>query len=195
MATEKLATNWLATHIGTIEGFLDNRECAELIADSERRGFEEATVSSGGRESVAKYLRDNDRVIFDDDDLADLFFARAKPLLYARFGDWKISGFNERFRFYRYGPGQKFDWHNDGYFERPGGERSQFTFMIYLSDGFEGGGTSFRGEMPGYSGFSLEVKPSKGMALAFYHPLNHRGDEVLSGRKYVLRTDVMYRPV
>lgn len=65
--------------------------------------------------------------------------------------------------------------------------------MIYLSDSFEGGGTAFRGEMPGYSGFSLEVKPKKGMALAFYHPLDHRGDEVISGRKYVLRTDAMYR--
>lgn len=79
--SEKLATKWLATHIGTIDGFLDDRECTELIADSERRGFEEATVSNRGRASAEKYLRDNDRVIFDDEDLADLFFARAKPLL------------------------------------------------------------------------------------------------------------------
>ncbi|WP_245442173.1 hypothetical protein [Mesorhizobium hawassense] len=41
-ATEKLTINWLATHIGTIDGFLNDQECADLIRDSERRGFEEA---------------------------------------------------------------------------------------------------------------------------------------------------------
>jgi hypothetical protein len=35
------------------------------------------------------------------------------------------------------------DWHQDGYFERYNGERSQFTLMVYLNDGYEGGGTSF----------------------------------------------------
>lgn len=190
---EKLSINWLATHIGTIDGFLNDRECADLIADSERRGFEEARVNSGGDALLIKDLRNNDRVVFDDEDFADLFFARARPLLYSGLGEWRLKGFNERFRFYRYGPGQKFDWHNDGYFERGADERSQFTFMIYLSDDFEGGGTSFRGALPGYDGTSLTVKPRKGMALAFYHPIEHRGDEVLSGRKYVIRTDVMYK--
>jgi hypothetical protein len=31
------------------------------------------------------------------------------------------------------------------------------------------------------------------MALIFYHKLYHEGSEVLTGIKYVLRTDVMYR--
>jgi len=146
----KLSINWLATHIGTIDGFLDDQECADLIADSERRGFEAAKVNSAGGASVMKELRNNDRVVFDDEDLADLLFARARSLHYRGLGDLRLIGLNERFRLYRYGPGQKFDWHNDGYFERSAAERSQFTFMIYLSDGFEGGGTSFRGEMPGY---------------------------------------------
>ncbi|MER9179450.1 2OG-Fe(II) oxygenase [Mesorhizobium sp. M0767] len=191
--TSKLSITWLATHIRTIDGFLDDQECADLIADSERRGFEAAKVNSSGGATVLKELRNNDRVVFDDEDLADLLFARARPLLYRGLGDWRLTGLNERFRFYRYGPGQKFDCHHDGYFERHALERSQFTFMIYLSDGFEGGGTSFRGEVPGYAGSSLLVKPKKGMALAFYHPIEHRGDEVLSGRKYVIRTDVMYK--
>jgi hypothetical protein len=34
------------------------------------------------------------------------------------------------------------------------------------------------------------------MALLFHHPISHRGDPVIAGRKYVLRTDVMYaRPM
>ena len=37
----------------------------------------------------------------------------------------------------------------------------------------------------------MVVKPRQGMALIFAHPLLHKGEPVVSGRKYVLRTDVM----
>ena len=48
-------------------------------------------------------------------------------------------GANERFRCYRYKPGQKFAAHYDGAFERDETERSLLTFMVYLNDDFEGG--------------------------------------------------------
>ena len=107
---------------------------------------------------------------------------------------WMPIGLNERLRIYRYDVGQKFDWHRDGHFERENGERSQFTFLIYLNDDFEGGATSFRDDGDGLmSGGPLRIHPEKGMALLFHHPIPHRGDPVTKGRKYVLRTDVMYR--
>lgn len=100
---------------------------------------------------------------------------------------------NERLRLYRYDVGQKFDWHLDGSFERPTGERSFFTFMVYLNDDFEGGTTSFTNVQSRIStGDMLRVTPKTGMALLFHHPILHRGDPVVAGRKYVLRTDVMY---
>ena len=102
--------------------------------------------------------------------------------------DWKLQGLNERFRFYRYDVGQRFAPHTDGYFERTNGERSHFTFMVYLNDGFEGGATAFHHSKP-----SLRVTPVRGMALVFYHRQLHEGMPVVKGRKYVLRTDVMYR--
>lgn len=191
-AAVPLRTRWLATHVGTIDNFLSQQECSDLIRYSERIGFEQATINTSDGQRTVGDLRNNDRVIFDDADLSDLLFARARPLLYRDFGGRRLTGLNERFRFYRYGPGQKFDWHYDGYFERSAQERSQFTFMVYLSDGFEGGGTSFRGELPGHAGNGLYVEPEAGKALAFYHPIEHRGDEVVSGVKYVIRTDVMY---
>ena len=52
---------------------------------------------------------------------------------------WSPVGLNERLRLYRYDVGQQFDWHMDGYYERDNGDRSFFTFMVYLNDGFEGG--------------------------------------------------------
>jgi hypothetical protein len=38
----------------------------------------------------------------------------------------------------------------------------------------------------------LDVKPECGMALMFAHRQLHEGTSVVQGRKYVLRTDVMY---
>ena len=40
---------------------------------------------------------------------------------------------------------------------------------------------------------SLLVTPERGKALVFYHRQLHEGLPVVRGRKYVLRTDVMYR--
>jgi hypothetical protein len=41
--------------------------------------------------------------------------------------------------------------------------------------------------------WELRVRPEPGKALVFYHYLSHEGAPVTAGRKYVLRTDVMYR--
>ncbi len=62
------------------------------------------------------------------------------------------------------------------------------TFIVYLNEGFEGGETSFE-----HNGGQLNVIPKTGMALVFVHHRCHTGAEVVSGRKYVLRSDVMYR--
>ncbi len=94
-----------------------------------------------------------------------------------------IKGFNERFRFYRYEKGQYFDWHNDGIYVRSNKEESMLTFLIYLNDNFKGGATMLSWDT---------IQPQLGMALIFPHRLLHRGVEVESGIKYVLRTDVMY---
>ena len=101
-------------------------------------------------------------------------------------------GVNKRLRFYRYDPGQFFDWHTDGYFSRDNGDRSRLTFMVYLNEGFTGGETSFTDDAvaPQFSDFS--VTPTTGLALVFAHRLAHKGQQVIDGRKYVLRTDVMY---
>ena len=56
--------------------------------------------------------------------------------------------------------------------------------MVYLNDGFEGGETSFN---------HIDVVPKRGMALFFIHQIKHKGQSVSQGRKYVLRSDVMYR--
>ncbi len=56
--------------------------------------------------------------------------------------------------------------------------------MIYLNGDFEGGGTEFK---------TAIITPQEGAALVFPHKVPQQGMAIISGIKYVLRTDVMYR--
>jgi len=171
-----------------VRGFLSAEECERFIAVSEEHGYGDAPITTGSGFVMRKDIRDNDRVMIDDPALAAVLWERARPLVPAEWLGWQAVGLNERFRYYRYGLGQRFAAHTDGYFQRDSGERSQFTFMVYLNEGFEGGTTNFY-----LSKVPLIVRPETGMALLFAHRQLHEGAPVESGRKYVLRSDVMYR--
>jgi predicted 2-oxoglutarate/Fe(II)-dependent dioxygenase YbiX len=130
-------------------------------------------------------IRNNRRVIFDDVELASELYRRLGALP-SPLCDMKPVAANERFRCYRYDPGQRFAPHYDGAFVRSDHERSQLTLMVYLNEGFGGGATAFHD-------FGVEVTPRTGMALMFQHLILHEGCVVTSGVKYALRSDVMYR--
>jgi predicted 2-oxoglutarate/Fe(II)-dependent dioxygenase YbiX len=170
--------------------FLSRDDCAHLIARSETLGYEDAPITTGYGSVMAKGVRNNARVMVDDPELAAALWARARDFLPERIGGWEAAGFNERFRFYRYDVAEKFAPHYDGYYQRDNGERSQLTFMVYLNEGAEGGETvfSYRNGL-----IRFQVRPVCGMALVFKHLQLHEGAPVERGRKYVLRTDVMYR--
>ena len=181
-------------YVFQIRNFLSHDACDRWIDDIETAGFEPALVN--GRYGAARRpdIRNNDRLIRDDPDTAASLWSDLKAFMPQTFRKRQVIGLNERFRFYRYDVGQQFDWHQDGYFERANKERSRFTFMVYLNDDFEGGGTSFSDIYAGRSFDDFRVEPKKGSALVFYHPIMHRGDPVIAGRKYVMRSDVMYSP-
>ena len=177
----------------TVDGFLTAEACRELIEWSEATGYEAATVNTLEGHRHLPDWRNNTRVMVDDTERATALWERVRPLVPARILDWRAVGVNERLRFYRYDVGQQFDWHSDGAYERPNGERSFYTFMVYLNEGYEGGATDFEADRPrGVP--ACTVAPHVGEALFFKHRIPHRGAPVLAGRKYVLRTDVMYAP-
>jgi predicted 2-oxoglutarate/Fe(II)-dependent dioxygenase YbiX len=187
---------WSTDNVATIAGFLSAAECDDYIRLGEATGFEEAPITTSRGMMMMKDVRNNDRVMIDDPARALALYRRVSDDLAPRFQrTWTPVAFNERLRLYRYDIGQQFDWHRDGYFQRPNGERSFFTFMVYLNDDFDGGATSFSDDGFGFPGGMLRITPAKGMGLLFHHPILHRGDPVTTGRKYVLRTDVMYRRV
>jgi predicted 2-oxoglutarate/Fe(II)-dependent dioxygenase YbiX len=168
-----------------LKGALSTKECDELIAAVERRGFEDAPITTATGFERRPQVRNNTRVTYDDPELARWLWERLAGFMPPELDGWKVVGFNERFRFYRYDPGQRFAVHSDGYYQRQSGERSKLTFMIYLNEEFGGGATEFD---------ATTIRPQAGMALVFRHELVHEGTPVLRGRKYVLRSDVMYAP-
>jgi prolyl 4-hydroxylase len=171
----------------SLPGVLSPDECAEAIAFAEGLGFGDAPITTAMGFVMAPEIRNNTRVMLDDPARAAALWERLSPALPARMGGWRAVGLNERLRFYRYDVGQRFAWHRDGAFTRSHEERSRLTLMLYLNEDFDGGATQFD------DGDWLEVIPRTGAALAFAHPVRHQGASVTRGRKYVLRTDVMFR--
>lgn len=171
------------TTLFTIPGFLSAAECRDLISFAEMRGFTDAPVTTSRGFVMMPDVRNNTRVIVDDHARAEGIWSRLSPHIPARPGAVPV-GINERFRFYRYEPGQCFRWHRDGAFCRNDEEASELTFMIYLNGNFGGGHTEFD---------ATSVAPKAGTALVFAHRLSHQGAPVTRGTKYVLRSDVMFR--
>lgn len=168
-----------------IKRLLSTSECEELIQKSESIGYDDAPLTTRSGPVMDKSIRNNHRVILDSVELSEELWEITSPYAKARWKHRDVRGLNERLRFYRYDSGEQFDWHYDGHYERTSGERSQFTLMFYLNDRFEGGATEFS---------DFTVTPAQGDALFFWHHQIHRGAPVIGGRKYVLRTDVMYVP-
>ena len=167
----------------TIENVLSHTECQQYIALTEQKGYLPAPITTNKGFELRLDVRNNTRVIIDDFSIAGTLWQRVAhkipPILAGR----QALGLNERLRFYRYDIEQYFAPHVDGCFQRENGEQSLLTFMVYLNDDFDGGETNF-GE--------TRIKPKAGMVLIFDHDLLHEGCAVTKGRKYALRSDVMY---
>lgn len=200
-----------------IHNALTPRECEKYIEITEGLGFTDAPISTGlNSAQMMKDVRDNLRVMWQaTPEMMNPIWERIKTLIPATVTlgsgkEWHIVNehpLNERFRFYRYDEKQIFQPHFDGCFPRKiGEEQSHFTLIIYLNDGFDGGETTF---FPGNINSmwnaqrkthqEKRVNPKVGSALLFRHsgvnsPLHEGSPHRSPGmRKYVLRTDVMYR--
>lgn len=169
----------------TVPAVLSASECAGLVDRIESLGPAAAPVSTARGMVMMPDVRNNTRVIVDDVGLATLLFERLAAVIPPVLAGMRAVGANERFRCYRYAPGQRFAPHYDGSFARSERERSLLTLMVYLNEDFAGGETAFHD-------FGVAARPRTGMALLFQHQLLHEGCVIERGAKYVLRSDVMY---
>ena len=194
---------------------LSSDECARLVALTESLGYlADAAVS------LPRSIRHNHNATWVADDVStDIIWQRCRAQFRSSddFDGKQALGINSRFRFYRYGEGDYFAAHSDGSW--PGsrvvdGELianafddrwSQLTFLLFLSDDYEGGATQFYidAQDPARPAHGLEgarqvdVRTPVGAALCFphgMHPLHclHSSEPIQSGVKYIIRSDVLF---
>eukprot|EP00756_Hemistasia_phaeocysticola_P002685 Hpha_TRINITY_DN11825_c0_g1::TRINITY_DN11825_c0_g1_i1::g.2018::m.2018 len=106
---------------------------------------------------------------------------------------WRFLGLYEQWRVAKYNPGDHFAVHSDRYYERCWRERSMYAVSVFMSGGHSGGRTRFffPGNTPAFT-----VTPEPGKALVYRLPpaqeYLHEEETLLSGTKYLLRTEAMY---
>ncbi|KAF1830310.1 oxidoreductase domain-containing protein [Decorospora gaudefroyi] len=203
-----------------LDGVVSEEECSALVkaAEATTNGeWERAMVNvGGGRQALYEDTRKCGRIIWDNREIMTRLWARIEasvPEIHTlrnwanvtgngpakRAETWKVTRLNERARCLKYTGGEYFKAHCDGTYETPDcSERSYFTLHLYLNDAegkngerqLEGGATTFFNW-----GMTqrIDVVPKCGRVLLFQHRgLLHAGDDVISGTKLTLRTDIMY---
>ena len=175
-----------------IENVYTKLECQELIKNAEIMGYP-ATLK------IKDNLRINQRIMVNDSKLSKDMFLRIKKFIPKIWKNRKIVGLNERLRILRYNKGNLFKSHFDGEYRRDNGQRSYITFLLYLNEcgkDFNGGNTVFYNcgkNVEIEEGVShVSVVPKQGMVVLFEHRILHKGGIVVDGRKYIIRSDVMY---
>lgn len=179
--------------VKTISHVFDKEFCDAVIQDTEKLNYEIAPITIDGSKGIFEMnteVRNNTRVILDNTLLARVLFHILKNILPTNFKGWQLEKLNPRFRFYRYTSGQTFKPHIDGKYKESDNCESKLTLLLYLSEPILGGDTTFFRHTEEKIRFKL--KPEIGQVVIFDHHQLHSGDPVLSGVKYVLRTDVMY---
>ena len=71
----------LVAGIFVIENFLTKNECEDFISKSESMEYEDAAIQTKDGPRIYKEVRNNSRIIFDDHELAEFIYEKAKPYL------------------------------------------------------------------------------------------------------------------
>lgn len=179
--------------IYVIPKFLDSKECDSLITYFETHLPPKA--SAGGRPKRGEAFRNNDRQSIEDPSLAELLWKGMQEVVQESLT--RSKGLNSNIRVYRYRKGHSFGAHYDeSVQDKATGLWTDWTLLIYLNEDMEGGETVFYRESS-YKNRKPEpivVQPKKGMALLHRHGTHcmlHEARQVLSGNKWVLRSDVL----
>lgn len=173
--------------VWTVDDALPEEACAAYIGKMRAGLAEVAPIVGHHGPEVDLAVRNNTRVMWDDAEEANALLARVAKNVPPRLSEMALAGANPRLRLYRYGPGERHGAHWDTVVQLEGGVQSLLTLVFYLNDGFAGGETDF-------PELGQRIAPRAGRALLFQHRILHEAMEVLGGEKYVLRTDVLYRP-
>jgi prolyl 4-hydroxylase len=184
----------ISDHVFILEDILSEYECDTIIALAENAGFKIAgiyTDESGENTIIDASKRRSMRCILDSAEFADRLWKRIQHGIVQRLPIGLVAKrLNERLRILKYTDGDSFVMHRDGNYMTPDmSEISQYTVLVYLNDGYEGGFTTYY-NTAGAAG--VPVIPKKGSVVIQHQNCLHCVPPLISGTKYTLRTEVMY---
>jgi hypothetical protein len=179
--------------VGTALNILTAEECQQIIQIAEEKGFVPASIFTdyAGQEHFSD-TRKSHRCIIDSEEFVKRLWLRLKPFVPEVWKRGEVCvGLNERLRILRYDPGEEFRPHRDGSYMAPSGAISKLTLLIYLNEGYESGYTAF---LNSSETAWVAVTPYTGSVAIQDQELVHFVPPLKAGRKYAIRTDIMYMP-
>lgn len=180
-----------------IPSLFNQAECESLLSTNIKNSFQKAIAN------YPTYYRNNDRLVLDNEALANELFQKVKPylpetielnsLIQSENGTWQLKELNSRLRFCKYSANQYFHRHLDGVHYRSDTVQSKLTFMIYLNSAteFTGGRTLFFKTKDTDEIWASYI-PKQGDLIVFDHNVWHEGEVLSTGEKFVLRSDILY---
>mmetsp|Transcript_7340 Transcript_7340/g.8424 ORF Transcript_7340/g.8424 Transcript_7340/m.8424 type:complete len:323 (+) Transcript_7340:102-1070(+) len=200
-----------------IDNVLSPAECSYLVDTSERMGYSFWDQDK----DRASTFRNADTIEVKQVDIAEILWQRIKPFFEKNLevekgqqrwqcdlqGEWSPVGTNTRLLFARYDEGGHFSPHTDGFDIVNFDHRSMYSIVLFLNTCPSGGGTRFykdeqreklvQDSHGRYTGLpelvEATVESKAGRMIVFYHNIMHEGIAVNSGKKYIIRSDVMYQ--
>ncbi|TFY59464.1 hypothetical protein EVJ58_g5757 [Rhodofomes roseus] len=195
----------LEDQIILVDGFMAPEECKHYVQFIDSQSLELTPPKKRG-----EAVRVNYRLSVTSTEMAEQLYSLLSPHLppFPYPASLKRDGaearvvhsFNSNIRMYKYTPGQHFGCHYDDSVRDPQtGAKSEWTLLVYLTgieDGVKGGETIFYTGQKGKRGTEVITAPlTRGTALLHRHGhecLLHEGSPVISGTKYLLRSDLMF---
>jgi len=204
-----------AVPIGTatfkLPQLLTPEECAGIINATERAqshgGFSAERIFFGyGYKATDATVSSRDVVRLSDRSLATALASRLQRVLpmelvagerasAGRRGQvWSPAGLNADFRVARYHRGDQLPTHTDHVTHSGPLCSSAWTLTIYLNSlpSTHGGGTDFSLAYAAGAMHVPSLQPVAGTGLLLSHDVLHAGSPLLTGVKYILRTEVLY---
>ncbi|OXC69637.1 hypothetical protein AYX13_01806 [Cryptococcus neoformans] len=198
----------LPNQIYTVDDFFSPSELRAVLAWAQSLGLEGPKKPGKGEAE-----RTGRRASLHSSEIASSLLRLISPFLPSLSPPYTSQpGLSPNIRVYHYPPHTFFGQHYDmPQLDLASRRLSCWTVLVYLSDGVTGGGTTFypheetgkKGKKGSKTGFKygqkgkVTVEPKAGRMLLHWHGVSgggcmkHEGDEVLSGDKWVLRTDVL----
>jgi hypothetical protein len=175
---EKVDMNKVDSNIWLINNLLTETECRYLILKTREKGFKSALNGE-------KHGRFNEETFINNSNILKLIRLRLLNVFNNHSeATFSIQNTTEVLEFYRYKKGDFVSPHSDTPIQVSESNKSNYTLVIYLNEGFEGGETFFRLN-------DLKIKTNQGSAVLFDQNLIHGGSKIIEGEKYILRLCIL----